>query len=35
MKFVLIKRTPPNPTAQPRYEWWEEDGDKLYNEAGG
>jgi len=33
--FILIKRTPPNPLAPPRFEWWEKSGNKLYNEGGG
>lgn len=36
MKFVLIKRTPPNPSCKPYIEWWEITKDNtLFNDAGG
>ena len=34
MTFILIKRKLSNDN-RARFEWWEQDGDKLFNQAGG
>lgn len=35
MQFVLLKRTPANPSSKPSFEWRHLNGDRLYNNGGG
>jgi hypothetical protein len=33
--FILIKRFPANTDCPPSFEWWEQEGKKIYNQSGG